>query len=690
MRRFLPLRPFEAASLAFALSSIDLCDSSPGARALARGGRADGRPKAAPPSAIVAAVLASRLRRLGAFALVVALFVACTRQRPSRIAPSLASSAAAEADFAPIRKSWEARALDRARLERFLALYPEDGLAPLARTYLVFVHVDSGDALAAQRALDTLDGARPGAIRDLATVARARFLRLRDRPRDALELLRPLAGKIIDVTDREIFLEEIALSSVASHDDYEAIGYLDAWVEGVSEDDRPAIRERVAAVVASLPRPVLEATYRAMRPESAGAGYGPEIRRMVAARLAQIAVESDDSTLARWLLDTSGVSAHAAAGDAGVELGELATSRRGLDRVVGRTVALVLPTSREELRDEAADVVRGVAWALDLPRRPGRANDGVRLVTRDQGADDASLVRALEEIVGEGASVIIAGVDRPSAERALAWGEARGVAVIALTAPRPGYGPRHAGVVVGEPVAAELELLGRELARRGASPSSLVTHARDAFAYEEVRALDRVGAGLVSSVSCDVTSAVAGQPRFPVDGWAATKIRGFIVAGGEGCARDVVREVEAELRRPFTVALTLQAGAELTVHEEATHVFGVGAGLLPILAREARDVQDADVRAFMESYGAHPTYFVSLARDAGALARAAMQVLPNDETSTPMAVLQRRAAVAQALGASKLRLWTSDATGVTSARHVARALRIVDWPSPARRSAAPR
>lgn len=630
-------------------------------------------------------MLRSRLRRLGAVASALALFAACARQAPSRIAPSLASSAAAEADFAPIRKSWDARALDRARLERFLALYPTDGLAPLARTYLAFVHLERGDALAAQRALDGLEAVRPGAIRDLATVARARFLRLRDRPREAIDLLRPLAGKIIDATDREIFLEEIALASVAAHDDYEAIGYLDAWVEGVSEDERPVVRERVAAVVSTLPRGVLEATYRAMRPESEGAGYGLEIRRMVAARLAQIAVETDDSTLARWLLDTSGVSAHAAAGDAGVELGELATSRRGLDRVVGRTIALVLPTSREELRDEAADVVRGVAWALDLPRKPGAKSDGVRLVTRDQGADDAQLVRALEEIVGEGASVIIAGIDRPSAERALAWGEARGVAVITLTAPRPGYGPRHSGVVVGEPIASELELLGRELARRGATPSSLVTHARDAFAYEEVKALDGVGAGIVSSVSCDVTSVVAGEPRFPIAGWSATKIRGFVVAGGEGCARDVVREVETAFRRSFTVALTLQSGAELTAHDEGTHVFGVGAGLLPILERDARDVADPDVRAFMESYGAHPTYFVALARDAGALARAAMHVLPNDESASPMAVLQRRAAVAQAIGAAKTRLWTSDATSVTPARHVARALRIVDWPKSPRR-----
>jgi hypothetical protein len=65
-----------------------------------------------------------------------------------------------------------------------------------------------------------------------------------------------------------------------------------------------------------------------MRSPSVASGYTTDTQRLVAARLARIAVESNDAALARWLLDVSGTSATQTGGDAGLELGELASSRR--------------------------------------------------------------------------------------------------------------------------------------------------------------------------------------------------------------------------------------------------------------------------------------------------------------------------------------------------------------------------
>ncbi len=156
------------------------------------------------------------------------------------------------------------------------------------------------------------------------------------------------------------------------------------------------MRGKIAQILETLPRSVLEQTYRTMRQRGVASGYTADAQKLVAARLARIAVETNDAALARWLVDVSGTSATQTGGDAGLELGELAASRRGLSIVSGKTVGVLLPTRTRELRDEAADVVRGVSWALDLPRRAGAA-EGVRLVTREDGVDEAGTRAAMEE-----------------------------------------------------------------------------------------------------------------------------------------------------------------------------------------------------------------------------------------------------------------------------------------------------
>src|SRR4029079_10321486 len=113
--------------------------------------------------------------------------------------------------------------------------------------------------------LAAIGASAPGTTKDLAMVARARSLRLHDAPQAALESLRPLVGKVVDDADREIFLEELALSAIAAHDEYEALAYLDAWLRGVGEDDRDRVKAKIEQILETLPRAVLEQTYRAMK-----------------------------------------------------------------------------------------------------------------------------------------------------------------------------------------------------------------------------------------------------------------------------------------------------------------------------------------------------------------------------------------------------------------------------------------
>ena len=587
---------------------------------------------------------------------------------------ALARTPQAAADFAQLHDAWETRHLERGKIEAFLARYPTDPTAAHARIYLAFACMDEGQLASADSVLGTIQ-VPPGATHDLAMIAEARSFRLHGAPRSALDRLRPLVGKVIDDADREIFLEELAMSALAAHDDYEALAYLDAWLRGVGEDGKDRVRTKIQQILDTLPRDVLERTYRSMR-ATAGSGYGPDTQKLVSERLARIAVETNDAALARWLVDVSGVSAAQAGGDAGLELGDLAASRRGISTVKGKTVGLLLPTRDRELRDEAADVVRGISWALGLPRTASTdARDpGVRLVTRDDGTDASASRAALEELAGEGATVIVAGFDRASADRAATWSEASGIPVLLLATPSPARMPKKTAVVLGEPIEHEIALLGDALVKRGVTTAAFVVDTADDEAAAS--AIDaRSGLNLLPPVKCDVPMSEAGKTRFPIDSWWRGGARGWIVSGAGVCARDLLRDVSAA-HKAAAVALTLEASVPAVEMPRGVVVLGAAAGIVPVIEAKPEDVKDPDIRNFMSRFGVRPSYWTALGHDAGVLAKGALASLGRDTTTDPKVVTQRREMVQTGLLATRATLWTSDMQSVGRDRVLARTLRI--------------
>jgi len=605
---------------------------------------------------------------------------ACSRAaREPKPAATLSTTPQAALAFTELHDRWEAGTVDVAAAADFVRRFPDDGAAPLAKVYQAFALIGDGKLIEADGILATLGDLRAGATRDLATVARARSLRLHGAPQSALDSLRPLVGKVVDEGDREVFLEELALSAIAAHDDYEALAYLDAWLRGVGEDDRERVRVKIAQILEGLSRGVLEQTYRTMRERGTASGYTAETQKLVAARLARIAVDTNDAALARWILDVSGTSAIQTGGDAGLELGELAASRRGLSIVTARTVGILLPTRERELRDEAAEVVRGVSWALDLPRRAG-ASDGVRLVTREDGPDEAGTRAAMEELAGEGAAVILAGFDRASADRASAWSEQSGLPVLLLAAPSTARLPRAHAFVLGERTERELAMLADALVRHDARTAAFVADTADDAAAAST-AEGRGGLVLLPTMQCDVPLAEAGKPRFPVAAWLGSGAQGWLVSGSTSCARDVLRDLgrglENQPRKKRAFAVTLEAGVPAADVPRGITVLAASAGLVPVLATKPEEAREQDVKTFMDRFGTRPTYWAALGRDAGALARAALAPLPNDSTTDPKGVIQRRAIASAGITAARLRLWTSDDKGIGPDRILPRALRIV-------------
>ena len=575
----------------------------------------------------------------------------------------------------------------RAQLNAFLATYPDDGLSPVARAYLAFVEMEEGNWELARADVARLSTLPEGSTQNLVTIADARLLRHDRQPDAALEMLRPMVGKVVDPIARVLFLEEIALDAVAARRDYEALAYLDAWLRGVGEDKREAVRASVEKWVAALPARVLEDTYRAMRQSRGESGYGGEMERLVGERLAAVAVERGDSRLARWLLDPD--AGTFVGGDAGSEVAELATSLRGLDSVSGRTLGVLLPASAPALRDLAAATMRGLTWALDLPRIDPYAADGVRVVSQDDGGDAANAERGLEELVGEGAAVLVAGFEPASAARALAWGARRHIAVVTIATPLGlAGGPKELGAfgfTVGETRARELQSLVNALTAAHIDRLGLVARASsiDGPLFAEAaggHAQNPVGI-------CGLTPARAGDPTLPFAVWARGGVKGVIPMA---CARQAMEEA-CDVAASWTFGLPLDnATARFDPGPRAAriHRLALGAGELPVVAHVADPladlaaVSDADLRAYIARAAVRPSWSLALGRDVGRLARIALSTLPLDTSSDKAEVGRRRLATRDALAAAHVHLWTSEHEGFDATHALPRTLRVVELPPP--------
>ncbi len=648
---------------------------------------------------------------LGGAALAVAGAIGACAGGVSEAKPvaSLGSSPSSSAAFEAIRQAWRdpdgpgemsADALEP-MLSGFLARFPDDGRVPFARALLALVAMQKGDLSTADRQIALCTNVPPGSVRDLVTVARARRVRLGGDAEAALDLLRSLVGKTVDQIVRTAFEEELTLSALATHREYEAISYMDAWLRASPEDEKERTVALVQGFVEKLPEGVLFGALQAMRAERARYGYGVDIERILAARLVGIATASGNAQLARALLDPdAGMTAVVGAieGDAGGELGELATSRRGLNSVEGRTIGLLLPTDSPALRDESARVLRGIMWALGLPpgvrsaatgppkRDSGYADggsagggeylcappepapamdepspgDSIRLVTRDDAGSSDRTEVSLDELAGEGAAIVIAGLDPRASTRALRWGENHGVAVMVLAPPESGEAVGDFGFVVGADRQASLDALVRaapSLARVPVAPVIDASEVAGSVAAQRAGALN-----FLAPVSCDAPVARAGDARFPLAAWQAEKARAWTVSGSPACAQGLVEELSAARlwmpERPI-VALTLEA-ATLLPHPAGVRVVTASAGLVPTLA--AGD--DDEVRRFAAVLGdVAVTYWVSLGRDAGALARAAVMRLPKGTVTEPRSVAARRLEARMALSTAKVRLWSSESAG---------------------------
>lgn len=591
--------------------------------------------------------------------------------------PRIAASKEAQASLAQVQDAWvnvhrgTLKEVLRVRCRNFLRDFAKDDAAPLVRTYLAISLLGGAEDRAALALIAQNTDEREGTTRDLMDVVRGHLLRKDGRPEAALEIMRPLVGKLVDPVARSLLLEEVTLAAMESHLDFEVIATMDAWLQDATGDERERVTTRIGELMQRVPETVIESTYQVIRARGKAAGYSLELKRIVFERMAQLAQKRGDATLARSLLEGGAVA------DAALQ--ELASSTRGIRTVRGRTIGVVLPSDDESRHDDAAEVVRGISWALGLPDTDAAVRGGVRLVTRGASLTEGAYEHALEELAGEGASIIIGGFETVSAKRLLAWAAGIRVSVIALASPGDEQPPTH-GVILGESLVREAEFVSGYL-RSQTHPYSLVESHPPLFE----NALRKTGLMPPSALGCDLPDPGASGARFPV----ASPDRSdhdWILEGPESCLHALaldVAKVSAQGQAAKTLYTTLETGIPHSdVRLEKVQFATVAAGILPNLTKLEQE-PDADIRKYRIRFGSRPTYWSALGRDAGVLAKRATQPLPLDAATKEDAILHRRSIVEASLLAARQKFWSSEQETIGASRRLDRTLslrRVVGTP----------
>jgi hypothetical protein len=291
-------------------------------------------------------------------------------------------------------------------------------------------------------------------------------------------------------------------------------------------------------------------------------------------------------------------------------------------------------------RERSVQVAAGVAAALSAPR-----SVSVELRSRVLNAGDAGLKDALERLVGEGAGVLLAGVEPESAAAAQEFARARGVPLLLLHEPRlardAALGPYT--FVAGADAEAPNEQLRRQLNEQGVDP------------------LVRVGS---SEAPC---------PRGPADplgeGFASvrdasTRKPGLFFEAGARCTRDVLMQLEDA--PSLVLGLGLESLAVTADSPRARELWSVGVGVLPLLDAAALPA----LKAWLAERGHAPSFYEALGHDAARFARAGLEQIDpgkRDSEPEPVALVYQRVRDAVA-GAALDELWTTEARSFSEQR----------------------
>ena len=584
-----------------------------------------------------------------------ALALACACSSKGVPVAELTSDFGAQREFQMLRGRWEhgspetRLALD-APLARFARSHADDPTARVSNAMIALIAVEKNELDRAERLARPLVDGPPGTTRDMASVALGASTRRRGRSKEALAMLEPLYGKVIDPFARDVLSEEAALAAVAAGDLDTAIRFLRGWLAQSAEDRKKEVEAKVAAVVARLPAPPLVSLVQLAQGTDE---MKSSLLVIVGRRLAAIAIQTGDVTLARLLVAMAGPLL----GDQADDVARVA-ARGAAVRLDANTVGLLLSHRSDELTRRGLEVARGLAFAGGLP------GGSAKLLTRDDRGDAAQIDEALALLSSDGAGIIVAGLDSREANAAFDYAVRTGAPMILLRPPDRVVDPAGHVFVLGDNV-----LLARE---------KLVA-AAIAAGHERIALLvgDR-GESEAPPPTSD-GGVVAIQPcGAPLDFVHSSGANALIIDGGPTCIREALHG--ANPRVP--VGLGLDGPTDVAVHDR------VSAGMFPVGTTST----DPELTALLAEGRGPPSWWTGLGHDAGKLAWAAVSKLAASRDADAQNLAARKDRVVELVAKEEATLWTTEARGFAGARLITRdvGVRSNVTPEEVRRRDAPR
>ncbi len=578
---------------------------------------------------------------------------------------ALADSQAAQHDFRELSQRWLAAGPGPARarlagpLRTFLDRYPDDPRTALVRIYLAWIEIQQGRLDKARELVAPIRQGPAGSAQDFAVVTDAAILIRQGESGQALSLLSPLDGKIVDADQRMVYGEQLVLAAIGAKRWRSTVAYMLDWLVQARPEDREVVQKDVDHLLDQVPTRALEGSLvdldREAKEVGAEASRSPArnwLRKTLRERLTRLALAKRDSALAKRLLER-GPSA-LRAGKRGEKLSELAESGDVRPRVAGRSVGLVLSLGSTDARRRSAAVALGMSRALGLPQR-GKQPGAVKLLTRDDGGNADGTTHALAELAGDGAVILVAGVDDAGAKAASQYAEAASIPLILLSRPQ-GLSPGRFGFVLGADAGVDERLVTAELRRRGATAPALV------------------GPG---GVACDSQPPAAGMPRFPVQRWRHDHIDALALLGDATCARDAIAELAHIGDRP-ALGFGLECAQMISTAGSKQPAFAISAGNFPY--RAGVQIPDA-MQGWITRYGEPPGWYDVLGHDAALLVSSALSGFPLERVDDPGAVDELHHRALQALSAATADLWSSGKRGFSSAHVMDRSFVVVSAPA---------
>jgi branched-chain amino acid transport system substrate-binding protein len=295
----------------------------------------------------------------------------------------------AEAAFREARAAEIAGRVEDAtkRYASFLERFPKDPLLPIARLNLGRMLLAQGEAAEAVPHLEALSEVNDDEVRERARLHLGLARHMADENEQAIELLEPLEGKLLDPTERSLRARTLAASCLAIERHVCAVDALDDLVHDEPEDlSRQELTGEIRRIVDILGDDDLKSLYDSLPKD--GVAWP-----MVAKRtLTRVFAAGDVETAMRVATDLRAQN---------VELsGDLLAMVQRAETIATpdpNAIGLLLPLSGrgQEAGQEALRGVMVASGRFDASTRGPSSN----LVIRDTGSDPERTIRAIDELV---------------------------------------------------------------------------------------------------------------------------------------------------------------------------------------------------------------------------------------------------------------------------------------------------